>query len=341
MKKILLGTAMIATMVASSPSFAYYNVKDFPEYIEVQSNQSAFAIPVVGDTKTTQAQFGSKAFLDTSKIATKRFQIPHTLIRNPGWSSDYYVPSVKLILVDRTPYMREWMDASDKGTSSKKQGFSMQSKEGINIGTGITISSMVKEEDAALFLYTFGTNNDKIDPNNPESNFQSVSYGKSLAEIMDTVVRGYVESSLEKAFMKHSFADDNEHAGDIIESVEKDVKDHFAKEGITIDYVGYAGTLEFSNNIQASIDNVFIATQEALKATAMMPSLAYQQAQADIDVRKAQGIAISKWNGAIPALPSWIVGGLEPLNRAIDYMFGNKAQSDLPLAPTKITPAGK
>lgn len=323
-KKALLTTVFATGLFASlhNSANAYYNPKDFPEYIEIQSNQSAFAIPVVGDTKTTQAQFGSKSFLDASKVATKRFQIPHTLIRNPGWSTDYYVPSVKLILVDRTPYMREWMDATDKGTSAKKQGFEMQSQEGINIDTGITIASMVKEEDAALFLYTFGTNNDVIDPNDPGSTFQSVSRGKSLAEIMDTVVRGYVESDLEKEFMKHDFAYDNEHASEIIDTVQSDVKQHFAAEGITIDYVGFAGTLEFDTKIQDAINKVFIGKQFALESQAMMPSLDYQRAQADIDVRKSEGTFLTKWNGTLPAMPSWLIG-TEWIDRFVNFITPN------------------
>lgn len=329
-KRLLLGTIATTFLYASlhTSANAYYDPKDYPEYIEIQSNQSAFAIPVVGDTKSTQAQFGSKSFLDASKVATKRFQIPHTLIRNPGWATDYYVPSVKLILVDRTPYMREWMDATDKGTSTKKQGFVMQSKEGINIGTGIAISSMVKEEDAALFLYTFGTNNDRIDPTNPASNFQSVSYGKSLAEIMDSVVRGYVESALEKEFMKNDFDYDNQHAADIIDAVQKDVKDHFATEGITIDYVGFAGTLDFDPLIQTAINKVYVGKQFALESQAMMPSLDYQRAQADIDVRKAEGAFLTRWDGHLPAMPNWIFG-TEWIEKLISYTtsFGSSTAS--------------
>jgi hypothetical protein len=319
MKKILLGSAIAAALLFNGPSFAYYDTHDYPEFVEIQSNQSAFAIPLIGANKSSQAQYGSKNYLDENKVATKRFQIQHILIRNPGWAADYYVPAIKLILVDRTPQMREWMDSTTKGTSAKQQGFKMQSKEGIDIGTGITLSAMVTEENAALFLYTFGTVNDKIDPNNASSNFPSVSYGKSLSEITDTVVRGYVEASLEKEFMKHSFADDNEHAGEYIETIEKDVKAHFLTEGITIDYMGFAGTLEFAEDIQKAINDVFIGTEMALRSQAMMPTLPYQQAQAEIDITKSKAIALTKWNGSLPALPNWIIGS-EWIDRFLGYL---------------------
>ena len=305
MRKILL-TSVAAVMISMAPAQAYYDTKDYPEYIEIQSNQSAFAIPVVGDTKSTQTNFGSKSFLDANKVATKRFQVPHTLIRNPGWSADYYVPSVKFIIVDRTPYMREWRDEANKGTSREAQGFDFQSREGINIGAGVSIAAMVKEEDAATFLYWFGTKNAAVNGNDPASNFSSVSYGKSLQEIMDTVVRGYIQASLSNAFMTHTFVEDNAQAGAMMDAIRVDAIKHFAEKGITIDYIGYSGPLNYSDAIQKSIDQVFISSQQAASSAAMMQAVPYLQAQADINVRNAEGVALQKWNGQAPALPASI-----------------------------------
>lgn len=314
---------MAGVMSASLPTVAYYDIQDRPEFIEIQPNQSAFSIPLVGANLTSQAKFGSHAYLEEKKVATKRFQIPHTLIRNPGWTSDYYVPAAKLILVDRTPYNRDWVDAADRGTSKKKEGFIGQSKEGINVGTGITIAAMVKEEDAALFLYHYGTRNPVINPNDPASNFQSVSHGKSLEEIMDTVVRGYVGRSLTREWVKYSFEDVNGHARDIIDAVEKDVKEHFLAHGITIDYVGYSGALDYTSAVQKSIDDVFIAVQKAKEITAMMPTVPYMQAQAELNFRNAQSISMQKWNGVIP-MPNWIIG-TEWMEKAWSYVVGSVA----------------
>jgi hypothetical protein len=302
MKKILLGTVFAASLLAAVPAQAYYDTRDNPEYIMIQANQSAFAIPVVGDNKSTQTNFGSKSFLDANKVATKRFMVPHTRINNPNWgTSDYYVPTVLLILVDRTPYMREWRDENDRGTSNKKEGFQFQSREGINIGTGVSIAAMVKEEDAATFLYWWGTKNAVY--TDTASQFASTAQGKSLAEIMDTVVRGMVQSELSSAFMKRSFVEGNAQAADIMAEVRDRVTKHFADKGITIDYIGYSGPLNYSDSIQKSIDSVFISQQSAASSAAMMAAVPYMREQAQINVVNAQAEAIKKWNGAIPALP--------------------------------------
>jgi hypothetical protein len=321
MNKTLLGAFTALSLFAATPSYAYYDVRDYPEFIEIQANQSAFAIPVVGDTKSTQTNFGSKSFLDAAKVATKRFQIPHTIIRNPAWSADYYVPSVKLILVDRTPYMREWVDAADRGTSTKKQGFLFQSKEGINMGVGVSIAAVIKEEDAATFLYWFGTRSGAVSAD-PAVTFASVSYGKSLEEIMDTVVRGYVQAELSQKFMSHSFIEGNATAAQLMEEVRGDVTKHFAEKGITIDYIGYSGPLDYSNDIQKSIDETFISSMRAQSSANMMPAIPFMNAQAEVNIKNAEAQAITKWNGNVP-MPSTVVGS-DFINTLLGYVgFGS------------------
>jgi len=327
MKNLLLGATALISASLMTPAHAYYDTKDLPEFIMIQANQSAFAIPVVGDNKTTQTNFGSKAFLDSAKVATKRFMVPHMIVHNPYWgTSDYYVPSVLLILVDRTPYMREWR-SDVKGTSKEDQGFDFQSKEGINIGTGITIGAMVKEEDAATFLYWFGTNNQQY--TDTASHFASTSQGKSLAEIMDSVVRGYVQSALASQFMRYTFAEGNARAAEIMENVRQDVIKHFGEKGITIDYIGFSGPLSYSDAIQKSIDETFISTQKAQAYAVMMQAVPYMQEQAKINVINAEATAITKWNGQIPALPANVTTvGQGWIDSLLSYMgFGPKTNS--------------
>jgi len=220
--------------------------------------------------------------------------------------------------------MREWRDEADRGTSNKKEGFTFQSREGINIGTGISISAMVREEDAAKFLYWFGTRQQNY--TDVASQFASVAQGKSLAEIMDTVVRGMVQSELSNEFMKRSFVDGNAQAADIMVTVRANVTKHFAEKGITIDNIGYSGPLNYSDAIQKSIDSVFIATQSAASSAAMMAAVPYMREQAAINVTNAQAAAIQKWNGAIPALPASVTTvGQGWIDTLLSYLgFGPK-----------------
>jgi hypothetical protein len=300
---LVVGSVLMFNTV---PAEAYYNVKDFPEYVEIQPNESAFLIPVAGANKDSQSQFGSEAYLSANKVGSKRIQIPHTIIRNPGWSYDYYVPAAKLITVDRTPYAREWVNAADRGTSKDKQGFHFESADSINVSTGIAIAAFVTEEDTARFLYWFGVSKDqKLQPT-AEDPYPSVARGNSLAEIMDTVVRNKVQAVLAREFGNRELNIAMKEKAIIIGIVEKEVRETFAKKGITIDYVGYADSLDYPTKVQEAIDQVFITkkTAEAKEALSLMIPL-YNQ-QAEIAIKNGVANATSKWNGSI-VFPSFMV----------------------------------
>src|SRR6516162_8972706 len=76
---------------------------DVPEFVEVDSSESAFLIPLEGDT-ANQAAFQSVEFLKEKKVAAKRVQIAHRWIAT-GFAprSGKWMPTVRLIKVDRRP----------------------------------------------------------------------------------------------------------------------------------------------------------------------------------------------------------------------------------------------
>ena len=80
---------------------------DVPEFIEVDASESAFLIPLDGDT-ANQSAFHSVKFLEEKKIATKRVQITHAW-RQTGYlpRNGMYVATVRLVKVDRRPITRE------------------------------------------------------------------------------------------------------------------------------------------------------------------------------------------------------------------------------------------
>ena len=104
---------------------AYYDTKDITEAYTILPNESAFWIPDVGNNKDDQAKMDSEAYYAANKLAVKRFLIPHVKLSGTGgsWGWDAYVPAGRLIIVPRTPYSREWVDAHDRGTAKTKQGF--------------------------------------------------------------------------------------------------------------------------------------------------------------------------------------------------------------------------
>ena len=185
---------ILALFVIPQQSKAYYDKSDYSENYFVLPNESAFFVPDVGDNKSSQASFGSEAYLSEKKIAAKRFEVPHTKLPNSGVWSNFYVPAGRLIIVDRTPVSREWVKAPHRGTDKTDQSFPCQSAEGLDITVGIAVGASVFEENAAKFLFRFGVNPPVGDRNDPVVIFTSVYYGKSLAQVMDGPVRSKVQS---------------------------------------------------------------------------------------------------------------------------------------------------
>ena len=302
-----LGAAAVLALLTPGAALAYYDTSDRPEFVEISPNETAFLIPVAGANKDTQGSFMSEAYLAANKVALKRVQIPHALIRNPGWSADYYVPAAKLIIVDRSPYNREWVAAHDRGTSNRDESFRFESADSVNISTGISISAYVKEEDTAKFLYWFGTKAVAVNTADPASNFASVARGRSLADVMDSVVRGKVQAVLAREFGSRGTNDAAHQKRAIIDIVETEVKKTFAEKGITIEYVGFAESLNYDNpEIQKAIDNAFIAEREAAAANTRASAAPALKALTDIDVERNFGAALTRWNGAIN-VPSFVV----------------------------------
>ena len=311
------GTALtLAAAVSCSavPAHAFFATTDVTEVVYVLPNWSAFFIPDVGSNKDTQSTMGSIDYLNANKIAAKRFIIPHAKLSGTGGTSmlsgpDYYVPTGRMIIVDRTPFFREWQDAADRGTSKRKEGFTFETRDSVNVGTGITVSAYVTEQNAASFLYWFGTKTPEGDLSKPENQFASVLHGMSLSEVMDGIVRAKVQESLASEFSKRSFDEAIGAKNDIMIAVRKAVKEEFEPKGISIGFLGYAGPLDFAQSIQTSIDQTVVATRMKVIADTMQGSLDVLQRKAAID---AVGTLASKWNGVLPPLPSFVVlpGGL-------------------------------
>ena len=87
------------------------------------TDKSALRIPDVGANKDNQAQSTSEAFLNANRVALKRFIVPHAQLPGSGLILRLLVPAGRLIIVDRTPFSREWVDAADRGTSSARRAF--------------------------------------------------------------------------------------------------------------------------------------------------------------------------------------------------------------------------
>ncbi len=261
----------VCALLAIAPAQAYYEKTDYTEAYTILPNESAFWIPDAGANREGQAQFESEAYLNANKIPLKRFIVPHTKLSGSGGFFDFYVPAGRLIVVDRTPYSREWVDATDRGTSKKKEGFPCQTSEGLNVTVGISVGASVPEASAAKYLYRFGVLPVIGDRTNPGVIFNSVYYSRRLQDVMDDVGRKKVQTLVCAEITARAFDKANAEANQIVETVRKNATEYFASVGISLDFLGWADTFGFDKEIQDAVNRRYIASQDREIATALAP----------------------------------------------------------------------
>ncbi len=290
---------------APSPARAYYDKTDFTEAYTILPNETGFWIPDAGANRDSQAQFESEAYLNANKIALKRFMVPHVKLSGSGSFYDFYVPAGRLIIVDRTPFSREWVDAHDRGTSKKKEGFPCQSREGLNIAVGVSIGTSVTEANAAKYLYRFGVISPQGDRGDPRIIFTSVYYSRKLADVMDDVGRKKIQTLVCDEIASRTFDKANEEAVKIMDSVKTKASEYFAAVGITLDFVGWADTFTFDPQVQEAVNRRYIASQDQAIAALLAPHAPTIQALAAAEALRSFG---QRTDGKLPTT----VVGLPP-----------------------------
>ncbi len=322
--------ASLMLIIIPHPAVAYYEKTDWPEIYYILPNESAFWIPDVGANKDAQAKFMSEEYLNENKIAAKRFQIPHAKVVGSSWTSDYFGPAGRLIVVDRTPYAREWTKDGTRGTSAANQAMQCQSSEGLDITIEIAISAAVFEADAPKFLYRFGVKPPVGDRNTDLVKFTSVYSGKSLTEVMDTVIHGKVQTLVCGYFSDKRLDEINAKMALIIADAEKGTAEYLIKSfGITLDYLGLAGSPEFSPTVQKAIDDRYAAE----KITQALPVL---ERQAQIKVQEGIAAGLRGLGEGLKqhGLPSNLIAIPESLSK----LFGGTPAAPAPVVTPRSVP---
>jgi hypothetical protein len=280
---------------------------------EIGTSETAFLVPLEGNTKDNQGKFDSIEYLEAKKLAAKRVSLPQRkLDTGRGWWAYKYIPTARVIKVDRSPVTREWTDAKTNGTSPKNEAIYVESKDSIGFGIGVNITASIEEENTARYLYHYPS-------------------GRGLAEVMDTNVRGVVTSYLSSEFGKCQLEKCRELKVDIFQGLKQHLVQYFKTFGITIRSVGYAQGMMYDNKeIQQAVDETFKA--ELMKKVAEQKKLAQietnlmevsiavakkeqaqefakaaeaQKAMIDLEIRKMEAearlIAARKWNGTVPS----------------------------------------
>lgn len=239
MKRILAVALILVMMFGLTGCIKPY---DKPEFITIQASQTAFLIPLIGDTGD-QAVFESEELLSETKVATKEIQIPHRWVQmgRKNWIGEWR-PSATLIVVERKPVSRSWESGESVATSSNKAIFG-ETSDGIGIYVGMNCTAMIEEADAAKFLYRYN--------NTP------------LEVIIDTDIKKMVEDQFNMETSKYTSTDLLNHKAEIMAAVKQNVTTYFKDYGITITVLGLKEGISYENPaIQTAIDEKFASEQK-------------------------------------------------------------------------------
>jgi hypothetical protein len=228
---------------------------EIPPIVNVGPNETAFVIPLEGDS-ATQEKFESVKYLQAKKVQAKRITLPIKKRDTGRWPGEFeWLATVRVVKVDRSLVTREWSQPSVKGkppANMQNTAIAVESKESIGFHVGINITALIQEEDAATYLYWHNV--------------------KTLQEVTDSNIRGFIQGVLSREFGALSLEQAKEQKNRVFALAEKEAKEHFKMYGITILNLGNAGGLEFDdleiqnaiNNTQTSEMKVKVAIQDKL-----------------------------------------------------------------------------
>lgn len=265
MKKNIIRIGMLVFMlIVICGSFASCKPYDKPEFITIEPSQTAFLVPLVGDS-SDQASFESEEMLLEAKVATKEIQIPHRWVQTgrSSWTGEYRA-SATLIIVERKPVSRSWESGDSAAASSNKAIFG-ETSDGIGIYVGMNCTAMIEEVDAAKFLYRYN--------NTP------------LETIIDSDIKKMVEDEFNMQTSKYTSTDLLNHKAEIMDTVKSNVTSYFKDYGITITVLGLKEGISYENPaIQTAIDEKFASEQK----------LVIQQNENEANIAKAEAEAEAK-----------------------------------------------
>lgn len=229
----------------------------------VGPNETAFVIPMEGDS-TDQAKFESIDFLKAHKVMSKRIEMP-VRSRSTGrmWWDYEWLPTVRVIKVDRSLVTREWTSDGDKGTGTgkdnKNEALSVASLDGVNFHLGVNLTASILEEDAATYLYFHGQ--------------------KPLSEVVDSNVRGFLQGMAADEFGRINLEEGKRQKADLFAKANLAAIAKFKQVGITLSYVGSAEGFKYDD---PSIQDQINRTQTAEMAIEVARKKVQEQEQLNL-----------------------------------------------------------
>src|SRR5574344_584991 len=211
---------------------------DKPEYVFVNSNETAFVIPQFldsGANTSDQVQVNSEAYFTKNIVNERTIQVPHRWIKTGRFEGDgKYVPTVKVVKVSQTPIAGEWLPKTSGADS--KTAVRLETIESSGFQLPMRYTMHIEAADAAKYLANWTTD-------------------KPLQEVIDTTVNTWITAELNKEFHKLPYTLVSTKRDEIVANVAEKAKTEFLSKGITIDVLAaYDGIYWDDSSIQQEID---------------------------------------------------------------------------------------
>jgi len=225
-----------------------------PEYDVIGTSETAFMVPLEDDM-SKQVKLASEEAYKKLQVSAKRLQISKRWNQTGrmSWNGEW-IPTVRIIKVDRAPITREWTADAGSGTVAKDQAIWAESSDSVGFSVGFNCTAYIGEQDSAKFLYMYPSG--------------------ALSTVMDTEVRSRIQQMVAEVSAKYSMDLLRAKKNEIIAAVRADVNPFFESRGITITTLGMFGGFTYENaDIQKSIDAVFVAQQEKAQESAKLDAM--------------------------------------------------------------------
>ncbi len=291
------------------------------DVIVVQPNQTAFQIPATAGNFSSQAQFESIDYLESKKVPAKRVMIDKELVGGK------WLGTTLVILVDRTPVARQWTEDATTGTAGANQALCAESNESILVCFQISMAAVVREADAATYLYNFPTT--KLQ----DPQVGGVFIATPLADVVDNQVRQYVQKVIGEQTASRTLAQIIADKSRIITTAESAAIEFFKKQGIVVAYVGLGGQLGLEPEIQAVINQLYVA-QRQVEIAGLNATKTVIDAQAAAEAARIRAEADAE---ALAKLTEAVGGDATALAGALESYRWNGSRITVMLAPD--TPA--
>src|SRR5574344_1161775 len=234
MKKFyFLGVAVV--MMAAIVSCRPY---DKPEYINVGTNDTAFAIPLEQKQKGN-AVVGEEMW-KKNLVNAKRIEIPHRWNKTgrANWDGKW-IPTIEVVKVSRSPVSVLW----DENSADKQ--IKAESKESIGFTVPITLTATIADDNAAIkFLNIWGSNT-------------------TLENAVNTTLNAFIQESMNKKLSALGLEEDKKQKSAIITAVGEELKAYALENGITItQFAGTSGFVYDKKEIQEAIDKQAIVNSD-------------------------------------------------------------------------------